>query len=164
MKEANAMYELLKLLEENARYSDAELAVMLDTTEEEVKARIADYERSGALRGYRAIVDWEKTEQEPVFARVELKVTPKKDRGFEDLARYISGFPEVQSLYLMSGGYDLAVTLAGQSFKEIASFVAYRLAPLDSVQATATHFVLRKYKDKGVILADGAKEDGRVPL
>jgi DNA-binding Lrp family transcriptional regulator len=157
------MIDLLRLLEENARYSEAELAAMLGVTEQEVQEQAAAYAQAGVIRGYRAIVDWDKTDCEHVYARVELKVIPKKDRGFEEIAAYISGFPEVQSLYLMSGGYDLAVTLAGSSFKEIASFVAYRLAPLDSVQSTATHFVLRKYKEKGVILVEGGG-DGRVLL
>lgn len=153
------MYDLLKLLEENARYTDAELAAMLGIPEAEARAQIAEYEHDGIIRGYKTIVDWEKTDRDVVTARIELKVTPKKDRGFEELAELISSYDEVQSLYLMSGGYDLAVTIVGKTFKDIANFVARRLAPLDSVQSTATHFVLRKYKDRTALLVDPEKDE-----
>jgi DNA-binding Lrp family transcriptional regulator len=155
------MNDLLIMLEDNARYSTAELAAMLEIPEDEVRARVADYEKRGVICGYKTIVDWQKTDRDYVQARIELKVAPKKDRGFDELASYISRFDEVQSLYLMSGGYDLALTLHGRSFKEIASFVAYRLAPMDSVQSTATHFVLKKYKDKGALLEEETKTDRR---
>lgn len=154
------MNDLLKLLEENARYSDMELAAMLGLTESEVRAQIEQYEKNGVICGYKTIVDWEKTDCDVVSARIELKVTPKKDKGFEELAGIISGYEEVQSLYLISGGYDLAVTIVGKSFKDIANFVAYRLAPLDSVLSTATHFILRKYKDRSALLVD-SEQDGR---
>ncbi len=152
------MQKLLKLLEENARYSTEELAAMLETTEADVRAQIDKLEHDGVIRGYKTIIDWEKTDTDVVTARIELKVTPKKDRGFEELAELISSYDEVQSLYLMSGGYDLALTIVGKSFKDIANFVAHRLAPLDSVQSTATHFVLRKYKDKTALLVDPEKD------
>jgi len=158
------MYDLLKLLEENARYSDKELAAMLGIGEQEVRSQIEAFEKDGILRGYKAIVDWEKTERDVVTARIELKVIPKRDSGFEELAGMISGYDEVQSLYLMSGGYDLAVTVVGKSFKDIANFVAYRLAPLESVQSTATHFVLRKYKDKNTRLTDPGHDERGVVL
>lgn len=153
------MYDLLKLLEENARYTDAELAAMLGVDEAGVRGKITQYEREGIIRGYKAIVDWEKTDRDVVSARIELKVTPKKDRGFEELAELISSYEEVQSLYLMSGGYDLAVTIVGKSFKDIANFVARKLAPLDSVQSTATHFVLRKYKDRAALLVEPERDE-----
>lgn len=148
------MYDLLKLLEENARYSEAELAAMLGETEAATAAAIREYEKLGVIKGYRAVVDWERTDRDYVSARIEVKASPKKDRGFEELAEQISQFDEVQSVYLMSGGYDLALTVVGENFKDIASFVAHRLAPMDSVLSTATHFVLRRYKDKGRILVD----------
>ena len=154
------MHELLTLLEENARYTAAELAAMLGQTEAEVAAAIAEYKKQGIIRGYKAIIDWERTDRDYVSARIELKVTPKRDRGFEELAEQISQYEEVQSLYLMSGGYDLALTVVGATFKDIASFVAYRLAPMESVVSTATHFVLRKYKDKGMVFV-GPHEDER---
>ena len=157
------MYDLLKLLEANARYPDATLAAMLGVSEAQVQEDLKKYEKQGIIRGYKAIVDWEKTERDYVSARIELKVTPKKDRGFEELAEVIAQYDEVQSLYLMSGGYDLALTIVGKTFKDIASFVAYRLAPLDSVQSTATHFILRKYKEKGALLSE-PKDERRVVL
>lgn len=158
------MYDLLKLLEENARYSDAELAAMLGIGEDEVRAQIEKYEREGVIRGHKTIVDWEKTDDDLVSARIEIKVTPKRDTGFEELAEFICGFEEVQSLYLMSGGYDLAVTIVGKSFKDIANFVAYTLAPIESVQSTATHFVLCKYKDRGAPMCDFGKDERGVVL
>lgn len=158
------MYDLLMQLEKNARLSEAELAAMLDMNEAEVKAAIKQYESEGVIRGYTTIVDWERTNREYVSARIELKVTPKKDRGFEELAEQISRYSEVQSLYLMSGGYDLAITIVGKTFKDIASFVAYRLAPLDSVQSTATHFILRKYKEKGLVTGDSLRDERGVVL
>ena len=158
------MRDLLKLLENNARYTCAELAAMLGSSEQEVREEIRRLEASGIIRGYKAIIDWDKTDEEYISARIELKVVPKKDHGFDELAEQISAFHEVQSLYLMSGGYDLALTVVGKSFKEIASFVAYRLAPLDSVQSTATHFVLRKYKEKGTVLNDRHKDERGVVL
>lgn len=158
------MKDLLMLLEKNARYTDRQLAAMLGITEEEVKARIAAYEKEGIIKGYTGIIDWDKTEYDLVSARIELKVTPKKDRGFEELAEQISQFDEVRSLYLMSGGYDLALTIVGKSFKDIASFVAYRLAPMDSVQSTATHFILRKYKEKGTLITDPCQDERGVML
>lgn len=158
------MNDLLKLLEENARYSDAELAAMLGITEDEVREKILQCEHDGMIRGYKAIVDWEKTDRDVVTARIELKVTPKRDRGFEELAELISGFDEVQSLYLMSGGYDLGLTIVGKSFKDVANFVAYKLAPLESVQSTATHFVLRKYKEKNTLLVEPGRDERGVVM
>ncbi|MDL2232617.1 Lrp/AsnC family transcriptional regulator [Ruminococcaceae bacterium OttesenSCG-928-L11] len=158
------MHDLLKLLEENARYTNSELAAMLDKSEEEVAAAVEAYKKQGVIRGYKAIIDWERIDRDYVSARIELKVTPKRDRGFEELAEQISQYDEVQSLYLMSGGYDLALTVVGESFKDIASFVAYRLAPMESVLSTATHFVLRKYKDKGMILVDPQEDERSVML
>ena len=158
------MYDLLRLLEENARYTNAELAAMLDESEEDVRAEIAKYTASGVIKSYTTIIDWDKTDRDYVQARIELKVTPQKGHGFDELASQIAQFEEVQSLYLMSGGYDLALTVNGKNFKDIASFVAFRLAPLDSVQSTATHFVLRKYKDKGAVLENQDNRDGRILL
>ena len=155
------MYELLSLLEKNARYSEEELAAMLAISSQEVCGIMSEYEQQGVIRGYTAIVDWDKTSRERVSARIEVKVAPKKGLGFDEVAEQISQFEEVQSLYLMSGGYDLALTIVGKSFKEIASFVAYRLAPMDSVQSTATHFILRKYKEKGSVVTDGVRDERR---
>lgn len=158
------MYELLKLIEKNARYSYDELATMTDKTREEVETALKKYEDDGIIQGYKSIVDWEKTEREFVSAHIELKVTPKKDRGFEELAEIIAAYDEVESLYLMSGGHDFSLTVTGRTFKDIASFVAYRLAPLDSVQSTATHFILRRYKEKGATLIEPRRDERRLML
>lgn len=156
------MDKLLMLLEEDARYTPKELSAMLGISEDEVKSLMAQYEKKGVISGYKAIIDWEKTDNEYVYARIEIKVTPEKDRGFEEVAEQIAQFDEVQSVYLMSGGYDLGLTMKGDSFKTIASFVATRLAPMDSVQSTATHFVLKKYKEKGIILSGKEKDERRM--
>lgn len=153
------MDKLLKLLDTNARLTDAQLAVMLDRPEAEVTAQIAQLERSGVIRAYKALIDWDRTEREYVTAIIELRVTPKRDLGFEGIAETIMRFDEVESVYLMSGGYDLSVVVSGRTFKEVAMFVAKRLSTLDSVMSTATHFVLRRYKDKGVMFLSEEKDE-----
>ncbi len=146
------MDQLLSLLSTNARLTNAQLAAMLSTTEEAIAAQIAQYEAAGVIRGYKAIIDWEKTNRDLVIARIELKVIPQKGMGFEEIAAIISEFEEVETVYLMSGSCDIAITVAGKTFKDVALFVAHRLAPLESVQSTATSFVLRKYKERGVLV------------
>lgn len=158
------MSELLKLLEDNAALTHGELAAMLGQSEEEVRAKIREYEQAGIIRGYKTIIDWEKTDRDLVTARIEIKVSPKRDVGFDELAEIISSFDEVQSLYLVSGGYDLALTIVGKTFKDIANFVAQRLAPLESVQSTATHFVLKKYKEKNAVLIDPENDERGVVM
>ena len=133
------MDRLLSLLQNNARLTNKQLAVMLGREEEDVAKAIAAYEKSGVIRGYQAVIDWDKTDSPTVFARIEIKVTPKKDFGFEEIARTIMELEEVQSVSLMSGGYDLALTVSGKTFKDIALFEAHRLAPLDADQSTSTH-------------------------
>lgn len=145
------MDKILNLLEENATLTPRQLAVMLEKEEGDIKKAISAYEKDGVILGYKTIIDWDKTDREYVTALIEVKLTPQKDRGFDKVAEKIYNYPEVQSLYLMSGGYDLAVFIEGKTMKEVAYFVAQKLAPIDSVMSTATHFVLRKYKDKGVV-------------
>ena len=128
-----------------------QLAVMCGREVSEVRQTVDRLEREGVILGYKALVDWDKTDREYVSALIEIKITPQKDRGFDRVAEKIYNFPEVQSLYLMSGGFDLAVLIEGRTMKEVAYFVARKLAPLEDVLSTATHFVLRKYKDKGVV-------------
>jgi len=148
------MDKLLKLLAKDARLTEEQLAAMLNTTEEDVIARLAALERDGVVRGYQALVDWDKTDRELVTAVIELKIAPTKDKGFDGIAETIMNFDEVESVVLMSGGYDLSVTITGRSFQEVAMFVAKRLSPLDGVLSTATHFVLKKYKERGVLFVD----------
>ncbi|MBQ9963658.1 MAG: Lrp/AsnC family transcriptional regulator [Clostridia bacterium] len=154
------MDKLLKLLDSNARLTDEQLATMLNISEDEVRAQIAKLEKTGAIRAYKAVVDWDKTDRNCVTAIIELKVTPRRDVGFEGIAEQIMAFEEVESVYLMSGGYDLSVRVTGRSFQEIAAFVAKRLAPLESVISTATHFVLRRYKESNVMFL-GENQDER---
>ena len=149
------MNELLKLLEKDARLTPEMLAAMLDKEVGDVRAMIDEYEKNGTIVGYNALIDWEKTDREYVTALIELKITPQRDLGFDRVAERIYNYNEVQSLYLMSGGFDLCVVIEGKTMLEVALFVAEKLAPMESVISTATHFVLRKYKDKGLIMKRG---------
>ena len=142
---------ILQLLEQDGRLTPEQIALMCDKEVGDVRHMIEDYEKAGVILGYQALIDWDKTERDYVSALIEIKIIPQKDRGFDRVAEKIYRFSEVQSVYLMSGGFDLAVLIEGRTMKEVAYFVARKLAPLEDVQSTATHFVLRKYKDKGVI-------------
>ena len=153
------MDKLLNLLDSNARLSTAQLATMLGRTEKEVADQIADMEQKGVIRGYKALIDWERTDREYVTAIIELRVSPKRDSGFESIAQSIMRLEEVESVYLMSGGYDLSVVVSGRTFQEVAMFVAKRLSPMDAVLSTATHFVLRRYKDRGVMFLDEVRDE-----
>ncbi len=155
------MDQLLSLLSENARLSTDKLAAMLNISETEVTEKIARYEKEGIIRGYKAIVNWEKVDKNKASALIELRVSPKRDRGFDEIAGRIMQFEEVESVYLMSGGYDLAVKVHGRSMQDIAIFVMRRLSTLDSVLSTATHFILTRYKDDNVILNAGDEQDER---
>ena len=155
------MERLLKLLDTNARLTTAEMATMLGTDENAVKAQMAELEKAGVVRGYKALIDWDRTDRKYVTALIELRVTPKRDCGFDELAERIMKFDEVETVYLMSGGFDLMVIVNGCTFKDVAMFVAKRLSTLDSVLSTATHFVLRRYKDRGVLfLGEDVDERG----
>ncbi len=153
------MDKLLTLLENDSTLSARELAVMLDKEEGDIKKSIEAYEKNGVILGYKTIVDWDKTEREYVSAMIELKVIPERVGGFDKIAEKIYNYPEVQSVYLMSGGFDLALIIEGKTLKEVATFVARKLAPIENVTATATHFVLKKYKDKGVIYETPEKDE-----
>ena len=155
----NINTKLLSLLEQNARYSLEDLALMLGSDEKSIASEIDALYSDGIIRGYKALINWDMVDNSHVNAIIELKVTPQPDAGFEDLAERIMRFGHVESVYLMSGGYDLCVMVAGQSFQGIAMFVAKRLATLAGVVSTATHFVLRKYKDHGVEMIDADKDD-----
>lgn len=154
------MDKLLNILEEDATLTSSQLATMLGKEEGDIKKMISAYEKDGVILGYKTIIDWDKTDREYVTALIEVKLTPQKDRGFDKVAEKIYNYPEVQSLYLMSGGYDLALFIEGKTMKEVAYFVAQKLAPIDAVNSTATHFVLRKYKDKGIVYG-GIEDDLR---
>ena len=145
------MNTILRLLEEDGRLTPQQIALMCDKEEGDIRQMIDDAEKQGVILGYKALVDWDRTDREYVSALIEIKIAPQRDRGFDRVAEKIYNYPEVQSLYLMSGGFDLAVLIEGRTMKEVAYFVARKLATLEDVISTATHFVLRKYKDKGVI-------------
>lgn len=154
--------KLLKLIADDAKLTNAQLAAMLGAQEQEVAAELAKLEKQGIIRGYKALIDWDKTDRNLVSARIEIKVIPKGSMGFEEIAYTISQFREVETCYLMSGGYDLALTISGKTFKDIALFVAHRLAPLEPVQSTSTHFVLKKYKERGLLMVDDVKDEREV--
>ena len=145
------MDKILQMLESDARLTSEQIATMLKKEEGDIKKAIKEYEKNGVIVGYQALVDWDKTDREYVSAVIEIKVVPQRDRGFDKIAEKIYHYDEVKSLYLMSGSYDLQVIIEGRTLKEVAQFVAMKLAPLEYVTSTATHFVLRKYKDKGVV-------------
>lgn len=153
------MDKLLKILERNARLTLEEIAAMVGETPAEVGKRIDEYKRQGVLRGTRTLVDWEKVGGNGVQALIEVRVSPKKGRGFEEVAQTIAQLEEVDSVQLMSGGYDLSVTVSGATFQEVALFVARRLSPLDDVLSTATHFVLRNYKKDGALYGDERRDE-----
>ena len=152
--------ELLTIIEKNSRIDLKELAVILGVTEQAVLDELAKLEKDGVICGYHTLIDWDKTSVEKVNALIEVRVTPQRGQGFDKIAERIYNYPEVKSVYLISGGYDLLVTLEEKSLKEISAFVSDKLSTLESVLSTATHFILKKYKDHGTIL-DKKHEDER---
>lgn len=156
------MDKILRLLDSNARLTNKQIAAMTSMSEAEVAAAIEDYEKKGVIRGYKTLIDWDKTDREYVIARIEIKVEPKRNFGFEEIAKTIMAFEEVQTVYLMSGSYDLALTISGKTFKDVALFVAYKLSPLESVTSTQTSFVLKKYKERGTIMCDDDVDEREV--
>lgn len=152
-------YEVLKLLSKNAKYTAEDIAVMLGLTENEVKQYIKELEDDNIIRGYKAVVDWEKIDGTYVSAIVELNVVPKAGLGFEEVAEKVMSYREVEAVYLMSGDYDLNIIVKGKTLKDIAWFVAKELATIDSVTSTATHFVMRRYKEMDVELITGDDDD-----
>ncbi|MGN0670981.1 MAG: Lrp/AsnC family transcriptional regulator [Oscillospiraceae bacterium] len=140
--------KLLDVLRQNARLSNSEIAAMLGESEQAVADEITRLEREGIIMGYSAIIDEEKADDNAVTAMIELKMTPIKDRGFDDLAHTIMSYEEIDSVFLLSGPYDLMVTISGTSLRNVALFVSERLAVLDGVISTTTHFILRRYKEK----------------
>ena len=155
--------EILKILERDARVSPDKIAVMVGKTEKEVCDAIAEMEKSGIIRRYKTVVDWEKAGVESVFAFIDVRVTPSRGVGFDDVARRIYHFPEVHSVYLVSGDYDLRVVVEGGHMREVALFVAERLATLEGVLSTRTNFLLKKYKENGDVFEE-PREDERLAI
>ena len=148
------MDKLLKLISENANFTSAELAAMLGEPEDAVKAKIKDYEEKGVIKGYQAILNSDYFEDNFVEALIELKVAPKKETGFDEIASRCMAFDEVESVYLMAGVYDLALLVRGQTMQDIAMIVAKKLSTIEGVLSTGTHFIMQRYKDRGVNLID----------
>ncbi len=146
------MNDIIRILQQNARISDRELGELLGITAEEAAAEIKNLEDKGVIKGYSVIVDDELYDNSTVYATIELKVTPQRDCGFDDIARTIMMYDEVESVTLMSGAYDLAIRVKGNTLRDIASFVSQRLSTIDGVLSTATHFILKKYKEKGIFI------------
>ena len=144
--------EILKYLETNSRIDLGELAVLLDSDEVSVANEVAEMEKEKIICGYHTLIDWDKAGVEKVNALIEVRVTPQRNQGFDRIAERIYNYPEVAAVYLISGSYDLLVTLDGKSLKEVSRFVSAKLSTLDSVISTATHFILKKYKDHGTIM------------
>jgi len=153
------MDTLLKLLDENARLSLEELASLTGRSITDVAAKIDSYENAGVLRGYKAVIDWERAGSDYVSSFIEVRVSPKYSFGFDEFASVVSEFPEVQSVYLMSGGYDILLEVLAKTFKDVAMFVSKRLAPMESVLSTATRFMLKRYKERGVLFVDAQRDE-----
>ncbi len=155
--------KILSVLKEDARFTHKKIAELLGVEEKEISVRIAEMEEKGIIVKYSAIVNADKTGEEGVIALIEVKVTPQQSHGFDAIAKEIYKFDEVTDVYLMSGGYDIAVTVEGKNLREVAMFVSERLSVMENVISTATHFILKKYKSEGVIL-DEEEDIKRIPV
>ncbi len=151
--------KILNYIERNCKVDEGELAVLLGTDEAVVKSEIEAMEQEKIICGYHTMIDWDKAGVEKVNALIEVRVTPQRGRGFEKIAERIYNYPEVSSVSLISGAYDFLVTIEGKSLMEVSRFVSEKLSPIDEVVGTATHFILKKYKDHGTILAQKDKEE-----
>jgi DNA-binding Lrp family transcriptional regulator len=154
--------EILEIIENDARLNSKQIAVMLQTSEEEVVRIIKELEEKKIIAGYFTVINWDKVGEEKVSAIIEVKITPQRDLGFDAVAMRICRFPEVKTVRLMSGAYDLVVYIEGRTMREVASFVTLKLASLEHVLSTATHFVLKTYKLQGTLIEDDVEEDRRL--
>lgn len=154
--------ELLSIIEKNSKIGLDELAVLMGVEESKVLSELESLEKEGIICGYHTLIDWEKTSIEKVTALIEVRVTPQRGQGFDSIAERIYNYPEVRATYLISGGYDLLVILEEKSLREISNFVSDKLSTLDSVLSTATHFILKKYKDHGTILAKKHEDEREI--
>ncbi|MBE7705400.1 MAG: Lrp/AsnC family transcriptional regulator [Cyanobacteria bacterium SIG29] len=154
--------ELLSIIEKNSKIGLNELAILLGKDEASVLSEIEKLEREGIICGYHTLIDWDKTSIEKVTALIEVRVTPQRGQGFDSIAERIYNYPEVKATYLISGGYDLLVILEEKSLREISNFVSDKLSTLDSVLSTATHFILKRYKDYGSVLAKKHEDEREI--
>ncbi len=155
------MDKLLQLLSENSSLTNAELSMILGEPEDYIAAQIKEYEKNGIIRGYRAVVNWDAVPESGVVALIELKVAPQLQKGFDEFAESLLGYDEVESVYLMAGAYDLLLTVKGRTIQDVSAFVAKQLAAMNGILSTATHFMLKRYKENGVSLVDIDKKDRR---
>ncbi len=151
--------KILSVIEKNSRIDIEELAILLGEDERAIANEIADMEKEGVICGYHTLINWDKTNNEKVNALIEVRVTPQRGMGFDNIAERIYQFSEVNAVYLMSGSFDFTVFIEGRTMRDVAQFVSDKLAPMDSVLSTATHFVLKKYKDHGTILSAKKKDE-----
>ena len=151
--------KILASMEKNSRIDIKDLAVLLGESEVAVANEIADMEKEHIICGYHTLINWEKTGIEKVTAMIEVRVTPQRGMGFDKVAERIYNYPEVESVYLISGGFDFLVTLEGKTLREVSQFVSDKLSTLDSVLSTKTNFILKKYKDHGTIMAEPTKDE-----
>ena len=151
--------EILAAIDKNSKLTEEDLAVMLDSSVEEIKSEIRKLEEEKVICGYPTLINWDKADCEKVTALIEVKVTPQRGQGFDKIAERIYKFEQVEAVYLMSGGFDITVIIEGKSMREVAAFVSDKLAPMEAVLSTATHFVLKKYKDHGMTLIKEKKDE-----
>ena len=150
---------ILNYIEKNSKANLGDLAIMLGTDEVTIANEIQDMEKEQIICGYHTLIDWDKAGSDMITALIEVRVTPQRDQGFDKIAERIYNFPEVTSVYLISGGYDLLITLEGWTLKDVSQFVSEKLAPIDAIMSTATYFILKKYKDHGTIMVPQKKEE-----
>jgi len=162
-EERTTMREILKVLERDARATPKQIASMTGLTEDEVRRQITEYESNGVIRRYKTVVDWDRAGEEKVLAFIDVKVSPARGVGFDDVAERIYRFEEVHSVWLVSGDYDLRVLVEGRTVQEVGMLVAQKLSTIDRVQGTATHFLLKRYKENGVVFV-GETEDPRLSV
>ena len=158
----NMREDILQIIQNNSKIEVKDLALMLNDNEDNIADEISKMEKEKIICGYHTLINWDRTNNEKVTALIEVRVTPQRGEGFDRIAERIYRFKEVTAVYLMSGGFDLTVIIEGSTMKEVALFVGQTLAPLESVLSTGTHFVLKKYKDYGIILDDEKKDERMV--
>ena len=151
--------QILKYMEKNSRVDLKELAILLDVDEVTIVNELADMEREQIICGYYTLINWEKAGEDHVNALIEVRLTPQRDAGFDDTAERISNYPEVEAVYLISGGYDLMVLIEGRTIQEISRFVSSKLAPIEDVVSTVTYFIMKKYKDHGTLMIEKKKSE-----
>ena len=151
--------KILSILEKNSRIDLKDVAILLGESEVDVANAVAELEKEKIICGYHTLINWDKTSEEKVTALIEVKVTPQRGLGFDSIAERLYKFEEVHAVYLMAGGFDFTVIIEGKTMKSVAQFVSEKLAPLDAVLSTSTHFVLKKYKDHGTVLDEETKDE-----